>query len=175
MTVFEHVAGNYYPVNSRILLQDESTKSQFTILTDSSQGGSSLSDGSLELNVHRRLVQGVGGDPLSEPGYNGKGLIVRGKQLLLLSSIEEAASLHRPLAQEMLLEPLVLFRGGGVSANVSPNVSLTNPLPANVHLLTLQTPDFSKSEDTSSCSLGATTLKFGDDKELSLPVTVQLD
>lgn len=67
----EPVAGNYYPVTSRIFIkvsiviyklilimilfydaaQDEEKKTQFTVLNDRAQGGSSLSDGSLELMV----------------------------------------------------------------------------------------------------------------------------
>uniref|UniRef100_K7G5P5 Alpha-mannosidase n=1 Tax=Pelodiscus sinensis TaxID=13735 RepID=K7G5P5_PELSI len=45
----EPVAGNYYPVNSRIYIKDK--KFQLTVLTDRSQGGSSVTDGSMELLV----------------------------------------------------------------------------------------------------------------------------
>nr|KAG5707590.1 hypothetical protein BaRGS_001138 [Batillaria attramentaria] len=34
----EPVAGNYYPVNSRIYIRDETKKQQFTVMTDRSQG-----------------------------------------------------------------------------------------------------------------------------------------
>ncbi|XP_009459998.1 PREDICTED: lysosomal alpha-mannosidase [Nipponia nippon] len=50
----EPVAGNYSPVTSRIFIKDK--KFQLTVLTDRSQGGSSIFDGSLELMVHRRLL-----------------------------------------------------------------------------------------------------------------------
>uniref|UniRef100_A0A4W3IN81 Lysosomal alpha-mannosidase-like n=1 Tax=Callorhinchus milii TaxID=7868 RepID=A0A4W3IN81_CALMI len=50
----EPVAGNYYPVNTRIFIRDG--KFQLSVLTDRSQGGSSIEDGSLELMVHRRLI-----------------------------------------------------------------------------------------------------------------------
>jgi lysosomal alpha-mannosidase len=45
----EPVAANYYPVNSRILVQDGQTR--MTALTDRSQGGTSLKDGQIELMV----------------------------------------------------------------------------------------------------------------------------
>ena len=45
----EQVAGNYFPVNSRIYIKD--AKTQLTVLTDRSQGGASLKTGSLELMV----------------------------------------------------------------------------------------------------------------------------
>ncbi|KAM9241662.1 LOW QUALITY PROTEIN: lysosomal alpha-mannosidase-like [Dugong dugon] len=85
----EPVAGNYYPVNSRIYITDGNM--QLTVLTDRSQGGSSLSDGSLELMVHRRLPRDDArtvGELLQEAGRNGQGsgLWVRGRHLVLLDT-----------------------------------------------------------------------------------------
>ncbi|RWS19241.1 lysosomal alpha-mannosidase-like protein, partial [Leptotrombidium deliense] len=54
--VTEPVSGNYYPVNSRIFIRDEQQALQVTVLTDRSQGGSSINDGAFELMVHRRLL-----------------------------------------------------------------------------------------------------------------------
>ena len=48
----EPVAQNYYPVNTRIVVRDE--QQQLGVLTDRSQGGSSLQDGTIELMLHRR-------------------------------------------------------------------------------------------------------------------------
>ena len=45
LNVCSTVSGNYYPVNSRIFLRDATTGDQLTVLTDRSQGGSSLKDG----------------------------------------------------------------------------------------------------------------------------------
>lgn len=45
----EPIAGNYYPVNSRIYIRD--SENQLTVLTDRSHGGSSLNDGEIELMV----------------------------------------------------------------------------------------------------------------------------
>ena len=45
--VSEPVAGNYYPVNSAIAVQDGST--QLAVVTDVTMGGASLRDGELEL------------------------------------------------------------------------------------------------------------------------------
>ncbi|KAK1342618.1 hypothetical protein QTO34_015384 [Cnephaeus nilssonii] len=109
----EPVAGNYYPVNSRIYITDGNM--QLTVLTDRSQGGSSLSDGSIELMVHRRLLRdddrGVG-EPLLET--ENTGLWVRGRHLVLLDKARTAAVGHRLQAEKELLAPqLVLARGGG--------------------------------------------------------------
>ncbi|XP_015271310.1 PREDICTED: lysosomal alpha-mannosidase [Gekko japonicus] len=111
----EPVAGNYYPVNSRIYIKDQ--KVQLTVLTDRSQGGSSTADGSLELMVHRRLLyddsRGVG-EPLLEPGVYHDGLVVRGRHLILLDTAESSAEQHRLLAQQEFMAPqLVLAPGGG--------------------------------------------------------------
>ena len=52
---FEPVAGNYYPVNTAIFIEDE--KASLAVVTDRSQGGSSLSNGFLELMVQRRTTK----------------------------------------------------------------------------------------------------------------------
>ncbi|KAF1651190.1 Lysosomal alpha-mannosidase, partial [Eudyptes chrysocome] len=140
----EPVAGNYYPVNSRIFIKDK--KFQLTVLTDRSQGGSSIFDGSLELMVHRRLLyddnRGVG-EPLVELGADRQGLVVRGRHLLLLDTVESAADQHRLLAQELFMAPyVVLAPGGGPSyRHGQPSLrqfsALRRELPPNVHLLTL--------------------------------------
>ncbi|XP_069623348.1 lysosomal alpha-mannosidase [Ranitomeya imitator] len=140
----EPIAGNYYPVTSRIYMKDKNI--QFTVLTDRSQGGSSIADGSLELMVHRRLLyddaRGVA-EPLLEPGPYGEGIVVRGRHLLLLDSPQDSADLHRTLAlQEYMSPQVILSSGDGVpySSQEGPTnqfSALRSPLPSNVHLLTL--------------------------------------
>uniref|UniRef100_A0A8C3JQ21 Alpha-mannosidase n=1 Tax=Calidris pygmaea TaxID=425635 RepID=A0A8C3JQ21_9CHAR len=140
----EPVAGNYYPVNSRIFIKDK--KFQLTVLTDRSQGGSSIFDGSLELMVHRRLLyddnRGVG-EPLVELGANRQGLVVRGRHLVLLDTVESSAERHRLLAQELFMAPYVVLAPGGGSSygrgqpSLQQFSGLRQELPPNVHLLTL--------------------------------------
>ena len=106
--VTEPVSGNYYPVNSRIFIKDSST--QLTVMTDRSHGGSSIQDGALEIMLHRRLLHddflGVG-EALNEPGLNGKGLIARGLQKVLLTKPEEGARMHRDLGEKIMISPLI--------------------------------------------------------------------
>ncbi|XP_061472674.1 lysosomal alpha-mannosidase isoform X1 [Rhineura floridana] len=140
----EPVAGNYYPVNSRVYIKDQ--KVQLTVLTDRSQGGSSVFDGSLELMVHRRLLRddsrGVG-EPLLEPGDYHDGLVVRGRHLILLDTAESSAEQHRLWAQQEFMAPqLVLAPGGGPpyqpgQDNLKEFSALHHALPSNIHLLTL--------------------------------------
>jgi hypothetical protein len=73
-TVFEPVAGNYYPINSLIRMSDFKTKKNITVLTDRSQGGTALRSGEFEIMIHRRLLiddwRGVG-EPLDELDLDG--------------------------------------------------------------------------------------------------------
>src|SRR5699024_2148108 len=117
---------------------------QLTVLTDRSQGGTSPRDGVIELMVHRRLLhddaKGVG-EALNETGVDGRGLVIRGRHLLQLAPIDQAARQHRPRAQEMFMAPVVGFsRYTGSQSPVAPfeHSNLHNPLPPNIHLLTLE-------------------------------------
>ncbi|KAM9769135.1 lysosomal alpha-mannosidase [Menidia menidia] len=136
----EPIAGNYYPINSRAYIKDESD--QLTVVTDRSQGGGSIQNGSLEIMLHRRLlyddVRGVG-EPLNESSYiYPNGLVVRGRLLLSLDRPATAADTHRPLAQEVVLQPLLSFTDGQLDTNTRLEFSgLQAALPPAVHLLTL--------------------------------------
>ncbi|KAM9313315.1 lysosomal alpha-mannosidase [Gastrophryne carolinensis] len=144
----EPVAGNYYPVNTRIFIKDK--KVQLTVLTDRSQGGSSIVDGSLELMVHRRLLlddfRGVA-EPLLEPGQYGKGLIVRGKHFVVVDTPESSAELHRSLAlEEYMSSQIILSTGKGMpyrkgQGPTNEFSALRRSLPVNVHLLTFAQHD----------------------------------
>jgi len=117
--VYEPIAGNYYPVNSRIILTESegltgsSIGKTLIILNDRAQGGSSNKDGEAELMIHRRLLYddafGVG-EPLNETAY-GEGLVVRGKHWLIFAGADTGVpvSIHRPLAQEIYQSPLLTF------------------------------------------------------------------
>ncbi|XP_076327158.1 LOW QUALITY PROTEIN: lysosomal alpha-mannosidase-like [Tachypleus tridentatus] len=147
LNITEPVSGNYYPVNSRIYIKDDSRNIQLTILTDRSQGGSSLSDGSIELMIHRRLLYddafGVG-EPLNETGVDGRGLVVRGRHLILLSSTSVAGKLQRELSEKLLLQPWLSFAPFSGSEYewakqfLIEYSGLKRPLPPNIHLLTLE-------------------------------------
>ncbi|XP_023670401.1 lysosomal alpha-mannosidase [Paramormyrops kingsleyae] len=135
----EPVAGNYYPINSRIYIKDK--ENQLTVVTDRSQGASSLQAGSLEIMLHRRLLRddwrGVG-EPLSEPGDNNEGLVVRGRLLLHLTPPATAADAHRPLSEETVMQPLLALQAAQLHPNTQLEFSgLQAALPPAVHLLTM--------------------------------------
>lgn len=112
----ELVPINYYPLNSRVYLQDE--RNRMAILTDRAQGTTSLSDGSIDVMLHRRLLYDDGfgvGEALNEVQYN-KGLIATGKLHLLFNSLEDvktispsAAAAERFLEKQILLPNWVFF------------------------------------------------------------------
>ena len=55
-TMFEPISVNYYPVNSRIFVRDQSRDVQMTVLNDRSQGGTSPEDGQIELGAGDSVI-----------------------------------------------------------------------------------------------------------------------
>lgn len=55
LTLEEPIAGNYFPVNTRISIKD--TTKQVSVVTDRSHGASSLEDGEIELMVSYMFSQ----------------------------------------------------------------------------------------------------------------------
>ncbi|CAF3076283.1 unnamed protein product [Rotaria sp. Silwood2] len=143
----EVVSGNYYPINSRIWIKEPNR--QLTILTDRSEGGSSIHDGSIEIMLHRRTLYddalGVG-EPLNETAYDD-GLVVRGKHFLIIESPTSSAIYHRFGSQHLYMHPLATYALPQLSyANYSETYrqtwsALQNDLPLNVHLLTFDQLD----------------------------------
>jgi lysosomal alpha-mannosidase len=146
----EPVAGNYYPVDSRIFMKDEKRGVQFTVMTDRAQGGSSLNDGQLELMVHRRMFHDDGrgvGEPLNETGQFGDGLVVRGRHFVILDNFINSTIYHRTLGETLLLTPQAALTASDatyddwVKKYPPYYYGLVEDLPLNVHLLTLERLD----------------------------------
>jgi hypothetical protein len=169
-------------VNSRIFARDVASGTTLSVVTDRTQGGSSMADGSVELMVHRRLQHDDGrgvGEPLDEPGLNalGTGLVVRCVHRLSLDVAASAPRVGKRAVQELMFKPQVLL--SPLAAGTTPQAwarahranfsGLTAPLPANLHLVTTH-------------ALGPQTVlvrlahlfQAGEDAELSAPATVAL-
>lgn len=105
----EIIAQNYYPLNSRIYVEDEN--SRMTLFTDRSQGASSPMDGSVDIMVHRRLLYddafGVG-EALNEVQH-GEGLIASGKMQMVFSSKKTQDNGQERLLENRILLPNWLF------------------------------------------------------------------
>lgn len=157
ITVYEPIAGNYYPISTAIYVQDVDAKLQLSVLPDRSQAGASINDGEIELMVHRRLVaddqRGVN-EPLNEttggmspyPTWerSGDGITVRGKHYLLLSSLENGMAEVRQKMDEVFA-PLTTFYSSDPNAVKAALLSagndqslLSTELPVNVQLVTLE-------------------------------------
>ncbi|XP_030561633.1 lysosomal alpha-mannosidase isoform X2 [Drosophila novamexicana] len=146
----ETVAGNYYPITTKIALED--TIARMAILTDRAQGGSSLEDGALELMVHRRLLKddafGVG-EALNETEF-GEGLIARGKTHLFvgqsylradvsLKAIERLVQLETLLPSWKFFSNMELYTSDQwLSSFTNTYTGISLVLPKSVHLLTLE-------------------------------------
>ncbi|XP_032528142.2 lysosomal alpha-mannosidase-like isoform X2 [Danaus plexippus] len=146
LTLAEPIAGNYYPVTSKMFLEDGHTR--ITVLVDRSEGGTSLVQGGIELMVHRRLLHddafGVG-EALNEVAQ-GEGLVVRGRHRLLnLNPNDEQETLsEKKYALQTHYEPIV-FVSKAEHISFESWLKLSNcfkgmkQLPDGVHLLTLET------------------------------------
>merc|ERR1719440_2705306 len=122
--------------------KDAKPDAEFVVLTDVTQGGSSLADGSLELMVHRRVQQddhrGVQ-EPLNEtmcgcndinaqPGNMGEyghegdggcecaGLTMRGRHWLIFDALDTAHEVRRSLSEAQNFGAQLAFSGGDLNA-----------------------------------------------------------
>ncbi|CAB9508715.1 Lysosomal alpha-mannosidase [Seminavis robusta] len=190
LDVYEPVAGNYYPVNAAIYIEDKS--SSFSVLVDRTQGGASLLDGSVELMAHRRLVaddrRGVT-EPMNEtdggvtpyPPYGtnerwGEGLVIRGSHRIMIGAGNQGASLARSEMDESFANPLVFV----ASAKSDDRVSLSRvsfsalqaALPPNVMLVTFKKLHGNHTNEY-LIRLGHQ-YSLGEDDQLSKPATIDL-
>ena len=138
---FEKISANYYPVTSRMDLRSDANNDVVTVISDRSQGGSSLVSGELELMVHRRCLNDDGfgvGEALMEEAF-GKGLVARGQHFISSSGLVRS----RQLQQEKVLTPQLsiidtsLTLQDWMKMELSPYTALKNQLPQSVQILTL--------------------------------------
>ena len=154
LDVFEPVAGNFYPVNTAIYVEDSAAA--FAVLVDRSQGGASIVDGSIEIMVQRRTLaddsRGVdealnettgGMSPYPPYGQNeriGEGVVIKGKHRIRIGKGWNGASIARSEMDDVFAEPLILIGSSLISRPATFEKEffhgLLNPLPPNIMLLT---------------------------------------
>ncbi|XP_036321214.1 lysosomal alpha-mannosidase isoform X2 [Rhagoletis pomonella] len=148
--LLERVAGNYYPITTKIALEDDTAR--MAILTDRAQGGSSMGAGSLELMVHRRLLHddafGVD-EALNETAY-GEGLVARGTHYLIVGSSNKKVSpttqaIERTTQLRKLLPAWTFFSNAENITYEDWRENFTNiftglqlELPKNIHLMSFE-------------------------------------
>jgi len=95
VNITEPMAGNYFPVNSAIYIQDVNAGKRMTILNDRSQGGSGMRTGEIELMIQRRILhddnRGVG-EPLNETDPDGQGIRLLMWHHMILGKFGDSAS-----------------------------------------------------------------------------------
>ncbi|XP_033226250.1 lysosomal alpha-mannosidase-like [Belonocnema kinseyi] len=147
-TFHEPISSNYYPITTKVYLQDSKSESKMTVLTDRSEGVTSLKDGELELMLHRRCLMDDGFgvlEALDEQAF-GEGLVVQGQHSILLgnnsdeSVVEEKnQALQTSLKPWIFITPIenISFEDWKNNFNMKA-YSLNKAVPRNVHILTLE-------------------------------------
>ena len=197
MEVFQPVAGNYYPVNAAIFVEDD--KSSLAVLPDRTQGGSSLESGNIEIMVQRRTKaddsRGVA-EPLDEttggvnpyPPYGdnarvGTGVIIKGTHRIYVGDGNSGAGIARSGMDEMF-SPLNVFfsNAGAVDVEIDDHFQVSefsavgeigaSPLPDQIALITLQKV---YGEEGVFFARLAHQYAVGEDDNLSQPAAVDLN
>ena len=129
----EPVSQNYYPITSLIMIKDGDE--QMVLVTDRAQGGTSLSDGCVEIMLHRRLLFddkfGVG-EALNEESF-GEGLVAVGSIDIHIG--RDSTIWKRKHAKEKYYQPFVTFHKNTDELTVP---QLGVQLPEEIHILTLK-------------------------------------
>ena len=144
----EPVTSNYFPCNCLIKTTSLGPNNvTIAVAVDRSEGSTSLTNGQLELMVHRRMLHDDGrgvGQNLNEPGLDGNGLIIRGTHWLTAAPATETHR-YKTLQQLGLALPTTvrafaplgaLTPAQWLAAHAGSASLLSAPLPANVHLAT---------------------------------------
>ncbi|KAL3526248.1 hypothetical protein ACH5RR_010904 [Cinchona calisaya] len=179
LQVNQPIAGNYYPINLGIYLEDENL--EFSVLVDRAVGATSLVDGQIELMLHRRLLhddaRGVG-EALNEEVcvHNScKGLMIQGKFYLRIDPRGEGAKWRRSFGQEVYSPLLLAFaeqdQDNWIESHVA-TFSAIDPsycLPDNIAIITLQ-----ELENGKVLFRLAHLYETGEDKDYSVMAKVEL-
>ncbi|XP_057982567.1 probable alpha-mannosidase At5g13980 [Malania oleifera] len=179
LQVDQPVAGNYYPINLGMYMEDN--KTEFSVLVDRSVGGSSIVDGQFELMLHRRLLyddsRGVA-EALNETDCilnECRGLTVQGKFYFRIGPPGEGAKWRRSFGQEIYSPFLLAFTeqdGDDWTSSHVPTFSAIDnsySLPDNIAIITLQELD-----DGKVLLRLAHLYEVGEDKDLSVMTKVEL-
>ena len=197
LQVNEPVAGNYYPVNSLMSLDDG--KTEMAVVTDVSMGGASMNDGELELMVHRRLLvddhRGVQ-EPLNEtmcgcndigaaPGSMGAhghegdggcycaGLTMRGVSYIVVDTVDNAHATRRKLIERLNFPPTLAFATGDTTGMLPSYSAVGEALPENIKMMTL-TNNYADFHDGMVLLRIAHMYEVDEQSALSAPVEVNL-
>ncbi|KAH0465233.1 hypothetical protein IEQ34_005336 [Dendrobium chrysotoxum] len=151
LTVNQPVAGNYYPLNLGMYIEDKNY--ELSILVDRACGGSSIQDGQLEIMLHRRILDVEGsflGEALNETVCVDdvcQGLTVRGTYYMSVNQLGHGAQWRRTNGQQIYSPVLLAFayedERNWKSSQITKATSMdpSYSLPPNVALITLEELD----------------------------------
>ncbi|BBH00579.1 Glycosyl hydrolase family 38 protein [Prunus dulcis] len=193
LKVHQPIAGNYYPINLGIYMQDN--RAEFSVLVDRSIGGSSTVDGQIDLMLHRHVLieildfnyftkrlllddsRGVA-EALNETvcvPNDCTGLRIQGKFYFRIDPMGDGAKWRRSFGQEIYSPLLLAFAeqdgDNWKNSHVTTfsGVGSSYSLPDNVALITLQELD-----DGKVLLRLAHLYEIGEDKDLSVMANVEL-
>jgi len=167
LKVTQPIAGNYYPVQSTILIKDTTTSESLAVIPDRSQGGASINQGQVELMIHRRLNNDDGrgvGEALNEKDWDLKGMrqwvthtLVFNKPGFIQTSHREV-QLNRDTANIVVLaqtSKTPFFKQEAPKSSGFTQISgsiklMTRPMGTNKFLLRFQNMDETTSQDVST-------------------------
>jgi len=171
----EPQAGNYFPVNAAIYIKDVAKGLQLSLLTDRTRAGASLSEGTFDTMLHRRLLmddsRGVG------EALNETTVIYCTDHLLLdktdsaLKTVRTRLQYHYNVLQYVFGEPATPSSWSKYQQTYS---LLKTPLPPNVYLQTLSPVQFPPSSNEFFVRLHHL-YAAGEDPVMSKTATVSLD
>eukprot|EP01105_Mastigella_eilhardi_P016133 TRINITY_DN3694_c0_g1_i2.p1 TRINITY_DN3694_c0_g1~~TRINITY_DN3694_c0_g1_i2.p1 ORF type:complete len:572 (+),score=129.72 TRINITY_DN3694_c0_g1_i2:1831-3546(+) len=163
------ISGNYYPVSSAGYIKD--FENTFAVLTDRGQGIASLETGSLELMVHRRLLQDGDQKGAGEP-LNDTTTITTTHRVQFNQTSSAMRGIRRGTL-EAEHPPVVLYAH---AARVHPIEwrPAAADLPENVHLSTLQVTQYDVADGLHTLLRLHHLFAVGEDTRLSEPATVDL-
>lgn len=142
------LSGNFYPVTSKIYIEDTNRNVRFSVFPDRAEGGTSLYDGEIDLMLQRRiLTDDMLFQAIVNETYNNLGVVIRGKHYLYLSRADYKPNkiFEKKLAKELVLAPQVLVSIADAYHSKKAFLEhkneksfLKEKLPIGVHVLTLQ-------------------------------------
>jgi len=145
------------------------------ILTDRSQGVSSMEDGSIEICLHRRILHSR--ISLNETGDDGRGLVITGRHYILLNPPELQADAIRTLQSQVYalshveLAPVMITADEYIATHQTQDSYLRSALPDNVDLMTLSV--YGNNQSTLLIRL-VHLFAVNDQSDLARPVTIDL-
>lgn len=142
------ISGNFYPVTSRIYIEDLDKNIRFSVFNDRSQGGASLINGCIDLMVQRRiLTDDLKVNIFLNTTINGTGIIIRGTHYLYFTKADYKQNkvYEKKFAKEIELKPQIIV--SSIKNFMSREIwfrfynefsALKTKLPIGVHVLSLQ-------------------------------------